>query len=488
MIHEKNYKFGIIKRIQYKNKKDNITQIRNIGICSCGQHIKGSLYQTHFDCDNCGNTVFINAIRQTRQRFVIPYFQILRKDSRGFKIKRINLSVMYDGYFVKPIKENLVRTLDYDIVDKRLIMYRNDVEEFNYEKDGLNNNKIDASQMFFAQLTTRDFIEVISSESTRDMYEVMKTLSFQGYKKDKVIIGLIKLFNEHSYIQILANAGIPKVDRFFETSKWRICVDNTKTKPHEILQIPKSILKFIREDESIDSFTLKEIQSSIKKIDGNIVKEIMGIAKDECGIKKMTNALERIMSLYDDYGYKNLRKLVLFLIREVKLFQGIDSPLTASTLLLDYIKMSSTMGLEYEKYPKSLKKEHDLVQMNYRVNEDLHKQEMFKLSVAKESYQKLVLNDKEYSVIIPETTDDLVKEGNQLSHCVASYVNDITNDKCKILFLRRTEELDRPLATIEIRGVNIRQARGFANRTIGANERKFIKDWAEINELVEAYY
>lgn len=493
-MENKDYKFGIVI-----SKRLNTGSVKRIGVCNCGQHIIGNHGQYSFQCENCGNAFFIDATNKHAERFVIPYLEAERKDNRGFKIKRVNLSVIYNGECVVPVKENLVRKMEYDIVDKVLKVWRNDVLEYDYEKDGIGNKAMnDANRMFFVQLDDSVFLDFISNEVTRDMYEVARKMSDSGWnRKDVLLRGLAKLMKDYQWIQILANAGIPNVDRFYRGNRGYYShegdkiIDTEKTKPNEILKVPKFMMAYIREDISIDRYVLQQLQGHFKNIDNNKFREIMSVVKDESTIRELANCVETLMQIHIDYDYINLKKLVLYLFREVRLTQGIESATNACTYLRDYIRMSRAMNLEYEKYPKSLKKEHDVVQMNYKViNDNGNKQRLFKLSVEKKSYQNLVFMPKKskYAVVVPSSSEDLIKEGNSLSHCVASYVNDVTNDKCKILFLRDTEDIEKPLATIEVRGMNIRQARGFANRTIDGEAREFIKNWAEEKNLVEAYY
>lgn len=488
-MEEKDYKFGIIKSDISMNQ-------RAIGICSCGQHMIGNTkYQSRFQCEKCGNAFFVDARNQHNDRFVIPYLEAERKDSRGFKIKRTNLSVVYSDGFVKPVKENLVRKMEYDIVDEKLKIWRNDEIEYDNDVSGNSSYALnDAKRRFFTKLEEDVFLNFISSDVTRDMYEVARLLGEGGWsQKNNILKGLVALMRDYKWMQILATAGIPRVDRFYRRNSYRgdKVIDPSKTTPHEILKVPKFMISHIRQDVSIDRYVLQQFQNHFNNIDMNKIRGVMDIVKDESTMRELANSVERLMSIHIDYDYTNLKKLVLYLFREVRLMQGINSPNEASTLLSDYIRMSRKLGLDWEKYPKSLKKEHDIVSMNYNMITSNNKlQDEFKLSIEKKSYQNLAFKDKneKFAIILPETSESLVKEGNQLSHCVASYIKDVNSDRCKIVFLRDKDEITKPLVTIEVRGVNIRQARGFANRTVTPEQKDFISKWADSKNLVEAYY
>src|SRR5690606_28245488 len=129
------------------------------------------------------------------------------------------------------------------------------------------------------------------------------------------------------------------------------------------------------------------------------------------------------------------------------------------TLLRDYLRMSEELGRKIEKYPKSLKREHDIVMMNYSVRRDEIKNKQFIKKVTEEEYKSLEYKSGTYSVIAPVEMQDLINEGNELSHCISSYVDRVIKHDCKILFLRNTKEIDKPLVSLEIINNNIRQAR-----------------------------
>ena len=143
--------------------------------------------------------------------------------------------------------------------------------------------------------------------------------------------------------------------------------------------------------------------------------------------------------------------------------------------------INAMKGKIKDKYPKYLKTEHDKVSMRYRIwkkyKNDL---EIFKIT---EENKKLEFSDKKYSIILPETSSDIVDEGINQSHCVASYVERVANGDTLILFMRYTDIIDESLVTIEVKNNIICQAKGYANRQLSKEELDFIKRWAKINEL-----
>lgn len=69
------------------------------------------------ECSGCENTNFAK-IKNENGRVVYPYIEVLHKDERGFKVKRINLSVFHDEKYNVLVKENMVIILIYNLINK----------------------------------------------------------------------------------------------------------------------------------------------------------------------------------------------------------------------------------------------------------------------------------------------------------------------------------------------------------------------------------
>lgn len=491
-VKKEDYRFGIVRGHFVKS---GTNQHRNLCVCNCGQHLLYPTNGTNFQCDNCGNDYFVRVSNfNSRPRFTIPYLESYRRDDRGFKVKRTNLSVIYTGYEVIPVQENMTRVMEYDMVERVLKVWKDGELEFDLAtSNGVRNNFVsDLNSKFLTNLDFDNFIEFVSTDVNRTLYDVVKTIGYTGNMKRNLFRGLYDLTSkENQYLHVLANAGIPDVNRFRVTSR-SSGINIEATRPHEILKVPRYFLSYIREDLSIARYDLQKFQTALKRVDAGKFKEIMSIVKDEGTMSELSRCIDTILEIHINHAeYSNLKKLTLYLFREVKMYQGFNSAHDAVTYLRDYIRMSKELGVEFEKYPRSLKKDHDLVTRNYNlIVKGRTNMASFREAINLNTYQELsyVKRDSKYAIVIPADPDDLVKEGNVLSHCIASYVKDIVSGKCKIAFLRNVDDLSKPLVSIEIRGFNIRQAKGRSNRSVTQEEKEFIKEWAKKKKLIEAYY
>lgn len=187
-----------------------------------------------------------------------------------------------------------------------------------------------------------------------------------------------------------------------------------------------------------------------------------------------------------NFGYDS-KRLIDYIFRDLRA-QGIDilsavdeygdsyeDDGTIVQTLVDYARMNEEMKREYEKYPRYLKSFHDITVQNYN---------LFKRKTTNKKFQKVVNNfakyeyqNESYCVIAPSFANDLITEGVRLNHCVASYIDDVIEQKTCIMFLRKNLQKEMPLVTLEIKNNKIVQAKGKNNGNPGSDESKFLLEY-----------
>lgn len=58
--------------------------------------------------------------------------------------------------------------------------------------------------------------------------------------------------------------------------------------------------------------------------------------------------------------------------------------------------------------------------------------------------------DENFKVIIPHSCEDLIDEGEQQHNCVGGYVDEIIDEDCYVVFIRRKSDLKKSLVTVEL--------------------------------------
>lgn len=151
------------------------------------------------------------------------------------------------------------------------------------------------------------------------------------------------------------------------------------------------------------------------------------------------------------------------------------------SFLRDYARMALDVhGEAYEKYPANLIEAHTAVQT-------LHSKRAMQINEAKfeETIDKsLEWRNKDFVIVYPKKSDEIIEEGKKLRHCVGSYIQSVIRGECKIVFLRQKDEPEKPFVTIEISGGNIRQARGYGNANPIYDARMALQDYAKEKKLL----
>lgn len=184
----------------------------------------------------------------------------------------------------------------------------------------------------------------------------------------------------------------------------------------------------------------------------------------------------------DDFNL-DFRRYCEYLFRDLY-SQGI--PEVEGNIFEDYydcLKMQTEMfGKVKEKYPEHFKEMHDKTVLIYNLNLAYFKEK--KIEALNVHNKKLEFSNDDYSIIVAKTSEDLISEGVNLHHCVGSYVDKVKNGDCSIFFLRKTNDLETSLITIEVREDKIVQVRGLCERLMNEEERNFLNKWIKEKGLI----
>ena len=190
-----------------------------------------------------------------------------------------------------------------------------------------------------------------------------------------------------------------------------------------------------------------------------------------------------ILSYYTDNDNSVLRenyslgKFTNYVVNET-INQGYDSVRTFIGELTDYLKMCKSDNITPTLYSSYLKQTHDITSRNHKVIVEKEKETIF---ASRYKGFRTYSNNKGYFVVAPKNTDDLKKEGDNLNHCVASYIKRVIDDECLIYFLRKNKE--ESLITFEVRHNTIVQVRGMHNRKPSEKEVSALKEFAKCRGL-----
>lgn len=197
---------------------------------------------------------------------------------------------------------------------------------------------------------------------------------------------------------------------------------------------------------------------------------------------------EDIVEVAFTYGVP-VANAIEYIYYNVPTKQGWDNYEKSIGLWEDYLKMASDMNVSVPRYPKHLRTDHDKLSSSYEVAVTPEVADSYReaMSEAYELFNGWAPSKRNpFEIVVPTEALQLVDEGAQMSHCVASYVTKVAKGKSIVLFLRNRDNLDKSLVTVEITGTHINHATGKANRDLDKEELAFIEKFAKRHGLTVA--
>ena len=147
----------------------------------------------------------------------------------------------------------------------------------------------------------------------------------------------------------------------------------------------------------------------------------------------------------------------------------------------DYLRMELALkdGVRSKvtKYPKHFRDMRQRTITEYKAYEEQINERLFKDVV--DMHRSLEYETKKFSIVLPETSEDIVHEANELKHCVRSYIKPMTRNETFICFCRFTESKDVPLVTIEVKKGAVTQAYTKNDKKPPEKALEFIEKWAD---------
>lgn len=221
--------------------------------------------------------------------------------------------------------------------------------------------------------------------------------------------------------------------------------------------------------------------------------------------KKLNTGFEMIEHIENAVGPYHLEKLVKLcvdmqikperLMRYLVQFtgEGVQPLHHAWQLYSDYIMMLHDLGRDDSphnvRFPHNLTLAHDeaceelaaLRNMTMTVGEMIKDLDTQHLIIQRQKRFNFELGD--YFVRVAESTEEIHAEGEALKHCVGGYAQRHMAGKTTILFLRRKDDPDNPLYTIEIMAGQLKQIHGYRNdvgkRPVTQTMAWFLGPWCD---------
>ena len=444
-------------------------------------------FSNYVNCPHCGETQQWKYIKRSASE--IPYIKFISKEEDGShfiitKIKKIQ-------YYKVDKSNNIVKDKVKEVKSDFIMDFKN--KEF-YIQNEKERKEVNHSTMRVWLERNRNISEVercLKLNSNKEILyfivHILRPKYYTSEKYSKLNMAFEKFCNNYDnyeYIQILANGGVT----FFNESYWKF--DNLNKEGRSISEICRiskldfKIAKLLKVRKIYSFINCKGIGDIISFDKFKKYMELGYFREDNTsyGIKVY---LKEIKEVCESFGY-DMDRLMKYLNEDIYKNQGIRSSNDGLVLLKDSLVMAKKMGISLkEKYPKSLKLQHDLLAMNYECYKNEHQRQGFKKVVEDEKYILLNRNKEKEDFYIrsPRDLDDLYNYAESLGNCLKSYVDEVIEGRSKIYFMETEKNDKKPYIAIEVKQNSIRQAYRKSNKLISKKEHEFLVKWAKDNEI-----
>ena len=152
----------------------------------------------------------------------------------------------------------------------------------------------------------------------------------------------------------------------------------------------------------------------------------------------------------------------------------------------DYLQMAAGLGYnlddEWILFPKNLEERHAQYVEERREKdllikkaEDDKKMELFKETIQLMNWNGFEMEKEGLFIRLPKEPSEIRTEGNNLHHCVSTYIDRMIGGKTCILFIRQKEQPEESFYTMEVRDGKIIQCRGKNNCDMTGEVKEFVE-------------
>lgn len=159
---------------------------------------------------------------------------------------------------------------------------------------------------------------------------------------------------------------------------------------------------------------------------------------------KNASKIEKDTMIYY-YITRGMYKIPLY---EEKIFGKYRDNRELSTII-EYIKICRVMCKNPQKEKDFYREYKDTLTTYYFLKEKYDIKAMY------ENYEKqrkaFTFSYGNYEIVVPQTPQDIIREGAEMHHCVGGYVNDVVQNKTYIVFIRKKSDLTVPYITAQVK-------------------------------------
>lgn len=465
------------------------------GYCThCKQHVKvtGAKHQAKGICPNCKSKITFLAAGRTSDFDVQKDLIYIQKGKNNEIIFRY---FYYNRNFCKC----------RDVLSEHNYMRETEREFYFAEKlfryDQYGHHAHDWYQIYERHIYTKGYIyyrniKKMFTEALQQ-YNHIKYIPFR-----KLLQNLEPVAAANFYISCISK---PQIEYLAKLGLYKLCrelINNDYSELREAegnifktLHIKKDDLQYIQEHDM--GYRDIKLYSRCKRYNISIYPEMQYIDKHYTG-----GTTDRIFALMKHMNFEKIKEYVASQLPTYEKknadnwYWRQSKEYIASSIISDWKDyLDNCISLEWNisdtkvLKPKNLDERHDITVEIMK----LRRHDLEARDIQRRYYEyvfKLAYSDKNYSVIVPRTLQDLKYEGDNLQHCVyTNYATRVAKGESIILFIRNNDEFYKPFVTLELRPETYDkvQMRGFRNRTPNKEVQAFYNKYEKkvLNKLKE---
>ena len=255
-----------------------------------------------------------------------------------------------------------------------------------------------------------------------------------------------------------------------------------------INEIPKGLVKILREiREGVNNVNVEEYKAHPDAFNYAFNHEFISLSKRDayrflvyiCSYWDRNEQCytygNKFFNICDRYGYtpKSLLNYIDYLVTYEALSPDYPSKILGE--IDDNCNMLSQMSDKYDRYPRHFLTSHQITSRTYQRWKQEFNEELF----TKRVNTKMEVTIGDYKFIYPKTTKDIKDEAVQQSNCVASYIDKVIDGSCDIILMRKKNDVENSLVTVEVRNGKVVQARQRFNESVNESEQKALDKYDE---------
>lgn len=156
---------------------------------------------------------------------------------------------------------------------------------------------------------------------------------------------------------------------------------------------------------------------------------------------------------------------------------------------IDHLRMCHDLGYDMNNtfiiFPADLQREHQVVIQRWNEIKNAEAREKAKkrnneyVALRDKYLEQFAFAENDLQIVVPNGCEDICAEGQNLHHCVGTYIDKVCKGISIILFIRKINDLALSYYTMELREDRIIQCRGFDNKDMTDKVKRFIRDFAK---------